>query len=130
MRRNDVTVVAIILGYSVACGSVLGALYIKATEPGAPAASLWLVYVSLGVFPALVVLWLPRIPWIALTYVAGSLAVELVTCHLVIGCSTANDCMGTTLAATAVPFVFLYCIVSVPVSILFSRLLRRGEASD
>ena len=130
MRRKDSIVLATTLGYGVICGLVLGALYIRATEPTSTEEAFWIDYVLLGVLPALVVLWLPRSRWITLTGVAGSLAAELVASHLVVGCLTAHDCVETTLAATAVPFVFLYCIVSMPVSIAVSTLIRRSGSSD
>lgn len=130
MRRKTAVIIATTLGYGIVCGVVLGALYIKTTEPGSTAGAFWIEYVSLGVFPALAAFWLPRILWVVLAGVAGSLAVELVVSHLVIGCFTGRDCLETTLAATAVPFIYLYFIVSMPVSIIVSTLVGRRGSSE
>ena len=126
MRRKNVLAAASLMAYGIVCGAVLGALYVKATVPTAGTADLWFVYLFLGLCPAAVVFWLPRNQWIRLSAVAAALAIELIALHLTLDCRSSDDCLATTLAATALPFFYLYCLVSAPVAILASSLIDRG----
>lgn len=130
MRRKGMIILGGILGYSLISGSLLGMLYIKATEPTSAATYFWVDYLLLGLLPVAVVFWLPRILWVALGGVAGSLVIELIASHLVVGCFTGHDCVATTLVSVAVPFAYLYCLVSLPLSIFVSSFVRRDGPSD
>lgn len=127
MHRRRIVITATILGYSILCGVVLGGLYLKATQPSSNAPSFWIVYFLIGLSPAVVVLWLPRIQWMRLSVVAATLAVELVALHFRVNCTSSDDCIATTLAATALPFVYVYCLISAPVSLILSLFGRGGS---
>jgi hypothetical protein len=119
MRGKSVVVVPGIIGYSIVCGLILGALYIRAAEPTSRTADSVIFYLLLGLCPAAVVFWGPRIRWIAFSAVAVSLAIELAALHLTVGCITAHDCVETTLAAIALPFLYLYCLFSAQFNLVF-----------
>jgi hypothetical protein len=108
---------------------VLGAFFRKATEPTSATGAFWVEYASMGVLPALIVLWLPQSRWIVLTGVGASLAVELAAVHLIVGCFSAHDCIETTLAAIALPFVYLYCLISMPIAVVASTMIRRSGSA-